>query len=71
LYANETGDDCPRSFATRAEQVSKTLNAYIQDSANAGAFGWAWQPGGQPNVCELGNLDADTTSQAHFRTTSK
>jgi hypothetical protein len=71
LYANETGADCPHSFAVRAQQVSKKLDAYIRDSANAGAFGWAWQPGGQPNACELGNLDADTASQAHFRTTSK
>ncbi len=71
MSANATGEGCARSFAARAEQVSKKLNAYVRDSANAGAFGWAWQPGGQPDACESGNLDADTASQVHFRTTSR
>ncbi|MCC8243071.1 cellulase family glycosylhydrolase [Saccharothrix luteola] len=69
MSANATGEGCARSFAARAEQVSEKLDAYIEDSA--GAFGWAWQPGGQPDACEMGNLDADTASQTHFRAASR
>ncbi|MEU4447699.1 cellulase family glycosylhydrolase [Actinosynnema sp. NPDC050801] len=71
LPANATGEGCARSFAARATQVSIKINAYVRDGANAGAFGWAWQPGGQPDACAMDNLDTDTLSQAHFRTASR
>lgn len=69
LYANENGDGCAHSFTDRATKVRDKLNAYIRDSANAGAFGWAWQPGG--GGCEYGNFDADQPSQHQFRTVTE
>jgi hypothetical protein len=71
LYANNTGGDCDDSFATRAKKVLNKLNAYIRDSANAGAFGWAWQPGSSPAECVYGNFDIDRAAQAHFRQVTK
>jgi hypothetical protein len=58
LYASPEGDACERSFAERADQVAAKVQAYTTIEGYAGAFAWAWQPGGD-DPCEYGNLDAD------------
>ena len=67
LYASPEGDACERSFAERADQVAAKVQAYTTIEGYAGAFAWAWQPGGD-DPCEYGNLDADGASQDVLRT---
>ncbi len=67
LYASPDGVECERTFAERADQVAAKLEAYTTIEGYAGAFAWAWQPGGG-DPCEYGNLDADEASQDVLRT---
>ena len=62
-YGITAGAGCDSSFGSRAARVADKAVAYTDtDAGYAGAFAWAWQPGG--GGCELGNLDADVDTQA-------
>jgi endo-1,4-beta-mannosidase len=52
-------------FTNRAERAAAKAEAYTGIDGYAGAFMWAWQPGG--GGCELGNLDADQATQEVLR----
>ena len=56
---------CDGDFDSRAERVAAKADAYTSVDGYAGAFMWAWQPGG--GGCELGNLDADEATQQVLR----
>jgi hypothetical protein len=56
---------CEGGFGSRAERVADKAAAYTSVDGYAGAFAWAWQPGG--GGCELGNLDSDTATQEVLR----
>ncbi len=56
---------CEGDFASRAERVAAKAEAYTGTDGYAGAFVWAWQPGG--GGCELGNVDADAATQEVLR----
>ncbi|GAA3242923.1 hypothetical protein GCM10017691_47360 [Pseudonocardia petroleophila] len=69
LYASESGEDCERDFAERAEQARAKAGAYTTIEGYAGALMWAWQPGpDNASECEYGNLDVDPTVQDMLRT---
>lgn len=58
------GRSCGKSFDDRARILREKAAVYTGDGY-AGAFVWAWQPGG--SGCVLGNLDQDGASQAVLR----
>lgn len=69
LYASESGDDCERDFAERAEQIAAKAEVYTTVEGYVGALMWAWQPGSDnASECEYGNLDVDAAAQDALRT---
>jgi hypothetical protein len=56
---------CEGGFGDRAERVAAKAAVYTGTDGYAGAFMWAWQPGG--GGCELGNLDVDEATQEVLR----
>ncbi|MDN5747702.1 MAG: cellulase family glycosylhydrolase [Pseudonocardia sp.] len=69
LFATESGEDCERDFAERAEQTAAKAEAYTTIEGYAGALMWAWQPGpNNASQCEYGNLDVDEATQDVLRT---
>ncbi|MDN5930689.1 MAG: glycoside hydrolase family 5 protein [Pseudonocardia sp.] len=69
LYASESGEDCERDFAERAEQAAAKIQVYTSAEGYVGAQMWAWQPGpDNASECEYGNLDVDEATQDVLRT---
>ncbi|MCX6466632.1 MAG: hypothetical protein NTW05_24045, partial [Pseudonocardiales bacterium] len=56
---------CEGEFGSRADRIADKAEAYTSIDGYAGAFAWAWQPGG--GGCELGNLDSDGATQEVLR----
>ena len=57
---------CDGEFDSRAERFAQKAEVYTDTTLGyAGAFAWAWQPGG--GGCELGNLDSDGATQEVLR----
>lgn len=59
------GRSCSKTFDDRARIMTEKAAVYTGEGY-AGAFAWAWQPGG--SGCVLGNLDQDAATQSALRT---
>ncbi|MCX6462032.1 MAG: hypothetical protein NTW05_00335, partial [Pseudonocardiales bacterium] len=66
-FGIEAGSGCGLGHAERAQRFADKAEVYTDTSLGyAGAFAWAWQPGGGDG-CDLGNLDVDTATQQVLR----